>query len=346
MEYLPESTRLLYSQLLSQCLHAAAPNGRGISFVQKTIKGSRQWYLQLTIGSRKSQHYLGPDSNELQQLIDKEKQLWEKARPDRIQREKLVAMLIAGDAQTVSSAEARVLEILERTGVFLAGSVLIDSHAFTAFSNMLGIHWQSESMQTHDLDIAGDNHISVGLSSRSVDLKQALLDADMGFIEVPGLNRKAPSTRFRIQGKQLSVDILTPMSGKPDSKPVFIQSLNTYAEPLRFLDFLLEDTQQAIIIAKAGILVNVPAPARFALHKLVTAVRRPPTMQTKYLKDISQAAQLLDVLLDDRPGDIQLAFSATQKMPDKFRNQLVEGINRLPDELASEIKSYLLTRHK
>ncbi len=33
--YLNESTRLLYAQSLGQSLHAAVPNGRGLSFVQK-----------------------------------------------------------------------------------------------------------------------------------------------------------------------------------------------------------------------------------------------------------------------------------------------------------------------
>ena len=63
MEALPESTRLLYSQLLSQCLHGAAPSGRGLSFVSKQIKGAKHWYLQLTVGSRKTQHYLGPETD-------------------------------------------------------------------------------------------------------------------------------------------------------------------------------------------------------------------------------------------------------------------------------------------
>jgi len=58
--------------------------------------------------------------------------------------------------------------------------------------------------------------------------------------------------------------MLTPLIGKPSSKPVLITALNTYAEPMRFLDYLLVDTQSAILIARAGILVNVPTPARYA----------------------------------------------------------------------------------
>lgn len=341
MDYLSESSRLLYSQLLSQCLYASAPSGRGLSFVKKTIKGATHWYLQLTIGSQKTQHYIGPDSQTVQQLIANEKQLWEKAKPDRQEREKLVSMLVTSGAHTVSAAEARLFEIIERAGAFLVGGVLIGSHAFTIYGNMLGVNWPSKFTQTHDIDIARDNHIAVGLRNAPVDLKKVLLDAEMGFVEVPALDRKSPSTSFRIQGKQLSVDILTPMTGKPASKPIMIKALNTYAEPLRFLDYLLDDTQAAVIVARAGILVNVPSPARYALHKLVAATRRPVALQTKTIKDIDQAKLILTVLFEDRPGDIQIAINAAKTMPDKFIAQLASGIKKLPDDMASELKKSL-----
>ena len=341
MDYLPESTRLLYSQLLSQCLHASAPSGRGLSFVKKKIKNTTQWYLQLTVGSQKTQHYIGPDSEEVLDLIAKEKKLWEKAKPDRQSREQHVSMLQSGGAHTVSSAEARVFEVIERAGVFLVGGVLVGSHAFGVYGNMLGVNWPTKITQTHDVDIARDNHIALGLRNESVDLKQALLDADMGFVEVPALDRKSPSTSFRIQGKQLSVDVLTPMIGKPVSKPVLITALNTYAEPLRFLDYLLDDIQPAVIVARAGIIVNTPSPARYALHKLVASARRPAALQTKTIKDIDQATLLLTVLFEDRPGDIQSAMKAAGKMPEKFLAQLKSGLKKLPDDLSSKLDKLL-----
>src|SRR5574341_532714 len=143
MEPLSESTRLLYAQLLSECLHGAAPSGRGLSFVSKRIRGGVHWYLQRTVGNRKSQHYLGPDTDEIRTVIAKEKALWEKAKPDLAARERLVAMLLSGGAHTVSAAEARVFELLERAGVFLAGGVLVGSHAFAVYGNMLGVQWDS-----------------------------------------------------------------------------------------------------------------------------------------------------------------------------------------------------------
>ncbi len=329
MELLPESTRLLYAQLLSECLHGAAPSGRGLSFVSKRIKGGTHWYLQLTVGSRKSQHYLGPDTDEIRTVIGKEKALWERAKPDLAARERLVAMLLSGGAHTVSAAEARVFELLERTGVFLAGGVLVGSHAFAVYGNMLGVQWESETIRTQDVDIAADRHVLIAVADRPVRLRDALIESDMGFIEVPALDRKAPSTKFRIKGRGLSVDLLTPMIGRPSGKPIHLAALDTYAEPVRFLDYLLPDSQPAVIVAKAGVLVNVPAPARYAVHKLVTSRRRDPAFQVKGIKDIRQAEQLVEVLARDRPGDLRVAWRAAFRQPPKFQQQLEAGVHAL-----------------
>lgn len=164
-------------------------------------------------------------------------------------------------------------------------------------------------------------------------MHKALVESELGFLEVPALDRKSPTTRFRIKGRELSVDILTPMLGRTSSKPVHLASLNTHAEPVRFLDYLLTDAQPAVLIARAGILVSVSAPARYALHKLVIAERRVAAFQTKVKKDRYQAEQLLVTLLRDRPGDVRLAWRATNKQPRKFMQQLQARVKRLSREV-------------
>jgi len=331
MGYLPESTRLLYAQLLTQCLHGTAPSGRGLSFVAKKIKGGKHWYLQLTIGSRKTQHYLGPDTDPVRTLIEKETALWESAASDLTSRGQLVSMLASGNAQISSPIDARVFELLERTGVFLAGGVLVGSHAFAVYGNMLGIRWESETTRTQDVDIAV-SHMVIGVPDRKFNLRQAIIESELGFIEIPALDRRSASTKFRIRGKQLSVDILTPMLGRTSSKPIHLKSLDIYAEPVRFLDFLLADSQPAVVVAKAGLLINVPSPARYALHKLVLAERRIPAFQTKLKKDVAQAEQLIAALVRDRPGDLRAAWSAAEKQAGKFIQQLRAGALRLSSE--------------
>lgn len=155
----------------------------------------------------------------------------------------------------------------------------------------------------------------------------------MGIIEVPALDRKSPSTTFRIKGRELSVDILTPMIDRTSAKPVYLPTFDTYAEAMRFLDYLMEGAQQAVIVAKAGILVNVPAPARYLFHKLVTAQRRTAAFQVKR-KNFLQAEQLLRVLAQDRPGDLRLAWKAAARQPPKFLQQLRAGVRSLSPRAA------------
>src|SRR4051812_18703704 len=66
---LPESVHTLYAELLDQAVQAEAEIPLGMplqgSFVSKTIKGRRYWYLQRLEGERKRQHYLGADSESL-----------------------------------------------------------------------------------------------------------------------------------------------------------------------------------------------------------------------------------------------------------------------------------------
>ncbi|MDQ3494800.1 MAG: GSU2403 family nucleotidyltransferase fold protein, partial [Pseudomonadota bacterium] len=63
--------------------------------------------------------------------------------------------------------------------------------------------------------------------------------------------------------------------------------------------YLLQDVQQAAVLSGAGaVLVSVPHPARYALHKLIVAGERPASRIAKSNKDIQQAAALLAALQD------------------------------------------------
>ena len=93
----------------------------------------------------------------------------------------------------------------------------------------------------------------------------------------------------------LRVDFLTPNEGRETGKPQALPALQTDAQPLRFLDFLIHDPEPAVILHGAGIHVQVPAPARYAIHKLIVSQRRPDGA-AKRDKDLRQASALLEVL--------------------------------------------------
>ena len=336
---LPPTTQLLYAELLQQCA-IALPNQRGISFVTKTVSGHRYWYLELVVGSTKRQYSLGRDTDELRTLIEKQKKLFSRATPDLKQREKLVAMFVSGGGFAPGGSDGRVLEVLAQAGTFLTGGVLVGSHAFNTYGNMLGVSWTSAAMQTQDMDPASLHQVEIAMRQDAPDVKTVLLESGMGFFEVPALNPKLPSTSFKLRGQEFKVDLLTPLEGPNTSKPVHLPHFKTFAHPMRFLEYLLDDSQDAVIPFRSGVLVNVPNPARFALHKLVVSQRRPVAQQTKVNKDIQQAEALLAVLLEDRPGDVWIALEAAQGMPGKYQQQLAEGMRFLSADVRQALHEH------
>lgn len=337
---IPETTHLVYSQLLDGLLHAAYSK-RGISFHTKTVRGLKYWYLEYVLGPSRLAYYIGPDDEATAARVARAKARWVEDGPDAAQRARLVAMLVAGGATIVPARHARVLEALEQAGVFAVGGCVIGSHAFALMGNMLGVKWEQSSLRTQDVDIAHDYEIYVSVPDVDIDIEATLAATDKAFFAIPALNPKHPSTGFKVRGSDLSVSLLTPLRGKPDSAPRRIPSLNAMAEPVRFLDYILVDPQPAAVPVRQGVLVNVPTPARFALHKLVVSQRRPAAFAEKSRKDIAQAGAVLDVLLEDRPGDILLAYDAARAMPPKFLAQLGRGVARLDEPIRERFEALL-----
>ncbi|MEE9345519.1 MAG: GSU2403 family nucleotidyltransferase fold protein [Methylococcales bacterium] len=335
---LPDIVALQYSELMQQCIHPA-PDGANLSFKSKTIREKRYWYLYISLGKRRTEHYLGEESTDLLDTIEDERALWESNQDDKTVRARLVAMLLAGGGTGIPVHEGKVIALLERSGVFLAGGVVVGTLAFRAYANMLGVVWHSE-LQTRDIDLASDHRFPIVIpkNRKPIHLTAILLKSGMGFLKVPALNRKSPLTKFKIRGEELSVELLTPMRGRDTARPVEIPWLGAFAEPIRFIDYLLEDFQPAVLAYKHGILINVPSPGRFAFHKLVVSQRRRISDHDKIKRDLAQAEQLFSILVDGRPGDLILAYEAAEKMGEKFLAQLFSGLKMIDSAIQERIK--------
>jgi hypothetical protein len=331
-EALPASAGTAYDDLLTHLLTAPFP-ARGISYFTREVKGRNYWYMQYKIGSTNRSWYIGRDTEATRRLVKRARGIPVSDQDERAVRERLVQTGVATGLRTPSLAEARVYEALVQTGLFVAGGVMVGSHALLNIGNLLGVRWINGMDRTADIDIAHDPHIDVATPLLDADLEAILREADKAFFAVPALDRKSPSTSYKIRGKELSVSLLTPMHGAPGSQPVPIKPLRTAAAPVRYLDFLLEDSQAAAVPVEAGLLIRVPDPARFALHKLVVSQRRPAAQAAKSRKDIAQAAAVLEVLRDLRPGDIRAAREAAEQHGAKFMQQMRDAAGGLPPDL-------------
>lgn len=313
MQRQPLEVQTLYAELLERLAAHEAARAIGHldgSFVTKVIKGGEYYYFQHSEpGGSKRQIYVGRRDAALDRVVRAHADARDSLAPDVESIERLCSLLRAGGAMVTDHGSARVLRALADAGVFRLGGVLVGTHAFVVLGNLLGCVWDGASLRTQDVDLAADIAMGIVVPDSTADIPSALESLKMGFLPVPTLDRKSPSTSYKVRGQGLRVDLLAPAK-RAGQKPIALPRFGGTAQPLKFLDYLTEHAPSAAVIDGGGVLVNVPDPARFALHKLIVAGERPAVMHTKRSKDVWQASQLLAVLADERPGDLALAWSA------------------------------------
>ena len=331
---LPLLTQTAYARLLDLLLTTEAGDPTsGATLVSKTIRGRRYWYAQRHDAGKKIQRYIGPETAEVTALIER----WRRSRVEANTRSELIAMARAGGAYLIGAPEANVLAQL--APVFRVGGVLVGSHAFAVLGNMLGVRWQDAMVRTEDVDIAHDHRIAVALArdGEPADILRALGDALPKFSV---LNPTEPATSFRVRGTEVEVEVLTPLVGKERRSPIRIEALGVAATRLRFLDYVIEETQPGAVLGGSGVLVNVPRPGRFALHKLIVASRRSRGALgiTKAPKDRAQASALLRVLLSELPGEITIAWKELSKRGKAWVTAAASSLARLDEDLIAQLR--------
>jgi hypothetical protein len=329
---LPLETQTLYAELLEHLIGVNAERSIGSltgSFTEKTIKGQKYMYWQASLPSGKTrQFYLGRRTDALAQTIHRLERSRSEMQPDLERIGRLAAQLRAGGATVADGPSARVVRALAEAGLFDAGAVLVGTHAFAVLANLLGVRWSSGALRTQDIDGAASRvpDIDVAVPHLEADVPSVLEGLEMGFLPVPPLDRTQPSTSFKVRGQALRVDLLCPKRGAGD-EPVLIPRFHAAAQPLAYLDYLLEMPEKAILINGGAALVNVPSPARFAFHKLLVATLRPVAFQAKAKKDVAQSCQILEVLVSERPGDLQLAWDDLRARGSAWKRAATKGLD-------------------
>ena len=330
MKPLTITTQTSYAELLDQLLAIDARRSIGHApgaFVTKTIKGRAYTYFQYsTPGGSTHQAYVGPRSEALDAVVERFAIEREALREDRERVDELAAVLRAGGAGVTDAASARVLSALADAGVFKLGGVLVGTHAFLALGNVLGVKWEGAAARTEDVDIGVGRVLEVAVAAPDADVPRAIESLEMGFLPVPGLSPKDASTSFKVRGRGLRVDLVTPGDRARTGRPVHVGRFNAAAAPVRYLELVLEDTQPAAIVNGGGVLVTVPHPARFAILKLLVAQDRPSAFQTKAEKDVAQGVQLIEALEELRPGDLRRAWRSAAARGKGWARALDRGV--------------------
>lgn len=325
---LPVAAQSAYAELfeaalarMMSCTVAGLPG----SFSQKTIKGKQYWYYQFTPpDGKRRQVYLGPDSPEVRRLIEAPKPI---VSDDAIVR--LVNVAGAQRCTPVTSKHFRVLKQLALHGFFAAGGVLVGTHAFVAYGNQLGVTWGTLN-QTQDLDFAhAGNNVSLGLPfDFEMDTRSAIESLSMGLLPISASPLPSGGTYLDPKEPEFRLDFLTPLSRA--GGPVKSSRLNIDMQQMRFMEFSLQDVHQAVLFSRSdAVIVNIPAPERYAVHKLIVAGRREGAYQSKARKDIDQAAALIEVLSQERRSALDAAWQDAWQRGPGWRAALSTGLEML-----------------
>lgn len=131
----------------------------------------------------------------------------------------------------------------------------------------------------------------------------------------------------------LDVEFLTPERGRGREKPYTIDKLHVNAQGLRYLDLIQSHVME---ISFRRILLNVPEPAAYVLHKFIVSGRRNKTFKRE--KDIETARQIGEYLLEHenqrkKMREIYLG------MPEKWKKDLMKIVRGASEKIYAFLNS-------
>lgn len=320
---IPLSLQTTYRDLLERQPRRPMPEIEG-SIASVANKNGRYWVARRRIGSRVVETRIGPDNvenriraEELRRQND-DLQEWKRASG------RLVSQLRAAGMPTPTPGTGKLINALARVGLFRSGGVLAGTHAYGLYALELGIYLEGHLTMTEDVDVAAAKSVRI-FTGDTGNLVASL--EGVGLRPVAGPGEENPVRWATDDG--IVLDVLTPKRRGGEAL-VRHEGLGIWAQALSYLDFSLENPIDAVALYREGIPVRVPAPERFAVHKLLVASARRGTYRAKSEKDLAQAEWLIAALVESRPYELADAIDAARGRGPKWRRALDDSLARRP----------------
>jgi hypothetical protein len=294
-----------------------------------TVKGRSFWYDKYRVGNDMAQRYIGPDTPALRDRLAKLEGLKAERETRKKERTRLIRILRAEGYAPTDAKTGSLLAAFSRAGVFRLGGTLVGTVAFRHYEGELGVALGFDQLaQTDDIDIGSFERLSFAIGD-SVITPLAEAFSDLKFRPVPSLEH-GKTWRWQQASGDMLVEFLMP--AERDEGIRDLPALGVNAQALRHLDFLLDDPIPAVSLYRSGVLVQVPRPERFAIHKLIVAERRRGGPdQLKARKDGAQAEFLITVLAELRPDELHDAYEEAMNRGPNWQRRIAASLKRLPD---------------
>lgn len=307
-------------------------NGR---FVNVPVKGKGYWYFEYPTPDGDRRRYVGPEADaEITARVHAHREV----KDDLRERRRLVnALTRTGGMAAPERFAGEVTKALADAGLFRLRALIIGSVAFSCYSGLLGVRLPNAALQTGDADYAQDFAISSEVGDSLPPILDVLHTVDPSFRAVPHQADKARVVAF-VNSDNYRVEFLTGNRGSNDhtGKPSPMPALGgASAENLRFLDYLIYEPVRTVLLYREGVSVNVPAPERYAIHKLIVASRRRNDAlgRAKRDKDLQQAFLLSEALVETRQGySLADAWNEAWERGPAWQEAITSGLAIMPEK--------------
>lgn len=291
--------------------------------------GKGYWYAARRVGTEMRFIYIGEDNDETRARIERIEELRATAKDRQAERSRLVRLLRAEGMTPTDRATGSILSAMAAAGTFRLGGTLVGTNAFRLYEGELGIRLPLGGIaNTGDIDIAQFEKLSIALQDQ-VEPGLAETFSALKFDPVPGLD-KGRTWRWAQGGSGQLVEFLTPAFGSETIRD--LPALGVGAQALNYLNFLIAEPIFAAALYRSGILVQVPRPERYAIHKLIIADRRRDgSGSLKSSKDREQAAFLIEAMAEDRPDDLSQAYTTAMEVGPRWREHIGNSLKRMPE---------------
>jgi hypothetical protein len=321
-----------YHDLLRSLQDDVASDIRGTS-TRVERNGKVYWYDTYRVGSDVKKRYIGEDSDELRARLQNHEAQHAAAEDRRRSRTRLVRLLRAEGFLGLDGATGSLLAAMAKAGVFRLGGTIVGTPAFRLYEGELGVRFDLDmAAQTDDIDIASFSRLSLALEDAA---SPSLAEVFRDFSFTPQPNLQAGRTwRWKQTRGDTLVEFLTP-SFEADEGLRELPALGVDAQALHHLNYLIAEPINAAVTYRSGVLVQIPRPERFAIHKLIVASRRRTGDDAlKSEKDRRQAAFLIEVLAEDRPDELHEAYEDAMSRGPKWRERIKASLGRMQETAA------------
>ncbi|WP_224813793.1 GSU2403 family nucleotidyltransferase fold protein [Hasllibacter sp. MH4015] len=329
---LPMSAQAAWQDLRRLLKDAEAEDIIGAPKARK-IAGKIYWYDQYRLGDAVKERYIGPDEPARRAAMEAYINLRETRAARAKDRARLVSLLRAEGMAAPDLETGRILSALAQTGAFRLGSTLIGTHAYRLYEGVLGVRFGADQAAvTQDIDVAQFRALSVALADGGDAVDPALGEtfSDLEFSPVPSLE-KGRVWRWEQSKRKTLVEFLTP-SFEAEEKLRDLPALGVSAQSLHFLNYLIRDPIRVPVLYRQGVLVQVPKPARYAIHKLIVAERRRDGPEAgKSRKDRAQADLLIRHFAAEEPYALVDAYRDAYETGPRWRQKIDASLRRLPE---------------